>query len=418
MVLLAFLPEIAVFLMLIMMGTQLPQIGPFLILGEFAIVGALFVFRTTTFIDALTRWWWMLLLPLIATLSALWSDLPVVSVRYGAQFLFTCFAGVLLARLMTPRRYLLTLHVALFVFCILCIINGRQGTTFDGMVLIGLTGSKNQMGLASQLLMLSAVAVLLMQKTPRPIRLIALLSLPLSAYLVLGADSATALLMSVGGVAAVCGLWLAQRLPPGGRLGALIGAAIIIAPLSALIPEALSFINHFVFDTLNKDPTLTGRTFLWQSADVLIQRRPLFGYGYQAFWMGNSVDAIAIREAMGVTDGRQFHFHHQFRQVLVDTGLIGLIAFLWLLVAVAFGHIRQVLLRPTVETSFFFILFALMVSRAFTDLIINPFNMHTLLFFAAGVYAFWRPEKAPVQAQQAGMIWRRLATWQRPLAQR
>ena len=416
MVLLAYLPEIATFLLLIMMGTQLPQIGPILILCEFALVGLLFVFRTTTFIDALTRWWWLLLLPIIATLTALWSDLPMVSVRYGAQFLFTAFVGVLLARLLPPKRYVLTLHVALFVFCILCILNGRQGTTFDGMVLIGLTGSKNQMGLASQLLMLTAVTVLLMQGVPRLVRWIALASLPLSAYLVLGADSATALLMSAGGVVAICGLWFAQRLPPGGRLGALIAAAIVIVPLTALLPEATAFVNHFVFDTLNKDPTLTGRTFLWQSADVLIQRRPLFGYGYQAFWMGNSVDAIAIREVMGITDGRQFHFHHQFRQVLVDTGLLGLIPFVGMLLTIAYGHIRQVLLRPTLETSFFFILFALMVSRAFTDLIINPFNMHTLLFFASGVYAFAKPEPVPAPARQT--VFGRPLGLQRPAVQR
>ncbi len=127
MVLLAFLPEIAAFLIFIGMATQVPQIGPYLIVIELALVALLFVFRTTAFIDVVRRWWWLLLMPVIATISGLWSDVPMVSFRYGAQFLLTCFIGVLLAHLMTPKRFICTLLAALFVFCVLCIAYGRQG---------------------------------------------------------------------------------------------------------------------------------------------------------------------------------------------------------------------------------------------------------------------------------------------------
>ncbi|MBC7769564.1 MAG: O-antigen ligase family protein [Phycisphaerales bacterium] len=400
MVLLTFLPQIAAFLLFICMATQVPQVGAMLILVEVALVGLLFVFRTTAFIDVLKRWWWLLLMPVVATMSGLWSDVPSLSFRYGAQFLFTCFVGVLIACTLSPRRYIGVLLVALFVFCILCIAWGRQGTSADGMVLIGLTGSKNQMAYAAQVLLMAATAVLLMQGSGWFLRGVALLSLPLSVYLLAGTNSATAVLMAFGGSAVLLALWWSQRLPPGARLGALIVSAIVLAPLSLLIPEAIEFTNHFVFDTLGKDPTLTGRTILWEHADALIAERPLLGYGFQAIWMGDSADTIGLKRLMDIEDGRQFHFHHAFRIIAVDTGLLGLAPFVISVVLVGLGALKQVLLRPTVETSFFFVLFVLMVARAFTDAIIGPFSVHTLLFFGACVYAFWNAQPAEQTASQ------------------
>ncbi|MFO1017436.1 MAG: O-antigen ligase family protein [Hyphomonadaceae bacterium] len=406
MVLLAYLPEIAAFMMLFMMATQLPQIGALLILAGFGLVGLLFVFRTYAFADAFRRFWWLLLFPLIAALSGLWSDLPDISFRYGAQFAYTCFVGVLLACVISPRRYVQVLVVALFFFCLACIAYGRQGTSATGMVLIGLTGSKNQMGYAGQLLMLAGVAVLLMRNTPQWVRVIGMLALPLGGYIVWGTNSSTAVLMAFGGIAVLWALWFSERLPPGGRLGAIIAGVIMFAPLLLLLPEAIAFGNHFLFDTLGKDPTLTGRTFLWERADQLIARKPLLGYGFQAIWMGDSTDTIGLKRLADIEDGRQFHFHHQFRIVAVDTGLLGLVTFVGAMIFAGLNTIRQMLLRPTVETSFFFVVFALMVTRAFTDQIIGPFNMHTLLFFAASVYAFWRPERA-VQTNAAPPVWQR-----------
>ncbi|MGE0741564.1 MAG: O-antigen ligase family protein [Hyphomonadaceae bacterium] len=401
MILLAYLPEIAGVLLFALMATQVAEIGPYLILVDLALVGMLFVFRTRTFLETLARWWPVLLAPALALASTAWSEAPMTSLRYGAQFLFTCLIGVVLARLMTPKRFVCAFLVSMFIFCLACLAYGRQGASAEGMVLIGLTGSKNQMGFAAQLLIMSGLAVLMMRDIHAALRWLAVLALPLGVALLLGANSATALLMAAGGSAALVGLWFAQRLPPGGRLATLVGGLLILSPLALLAPEINAFINHFVFDTLDKDPTLTGRTFLWQRADDLIAQRPLLGYGYQAIWMGDSTETIALQRLTGMTDGRVFHFHHQFRQVAVDTGLAGLLAFVGMVLAVGFAALRQTLLYPSVATSFFFVIFMLMIARAFTDTILQPFNMHTLLFFAACTYAFWRPQAAAIGAQQA-----------------
>ncbi|HET6216259.1 MAG TPA: O-antigen ligase family protein, partial [Acidobacteriaceae bacterium] len=42
----------------------------------------------------------------------------------------------------------------------------------------------------------------------------------------------------------------------------------------------------FLFTLLGKDVTLTGRTGIWSAVLDSISKRPLLGYGYQAFWLG------------------------------------------------------------------------------------------------------------------------------------
>lgn len=405
MILLSYLPEMGVFLLLNLFATQMPQYGKFMLVGAFAVVGLLVLRYSRVFLDALLRWWWLLAMPILCVASALWSDQPSISARYASQFLFTCVVGVALARMLKPDRYVVVVLISLFFFCLLCLVNGRVGPSVTGPVLIGLTGSKNQMAYIAQTLLMAGIAVLLMRDIARPIRWLAMAALPLGIFLVAGTNSATALLMAVGGSGLLMALWFAQRMTAGGRIGLVVFALLVLAPITALTPEITEIVNEFLYDTLDKDPTLTGRTLLWERADALIAQRPLFGFGYQSIWLGDSTETIALKRLTGVEDGRLFHFHHQFRQIAVDTGLLGVFAFVAALVVVAGAYLRRVFVAPDVGTSFFFVMFALIVSRAFTDLIVGPFALYTLFFFASGVYAFWRPEDAAQQRALLAPIW-------------
>lgn len=405
MLILKYLPEISGVLIFMMMATQLPSVGKYLILIEFALVGLLLLRHTKVFLDAAVRWWPVMLAPILAVISTLWSEMPMVSLRYGTQFLFTAFTGVLLARLLTPKRFVCAFMVAMFLFCIGCIISGRGGPSAEGWVLIGLTGSKNQLGYAAQGLLMAGLAVLMMRNIAAPLRWIAIVSIPLGAYLVLGSNAATALITAAAGCAVIGVFWIGQRLQPGGRLAAILGCALIMTPLVALAPEIERGINHFIYDTLDKSPTLTGRTDLWAVADDLVSRRPIQGYGYQAIWLGESTDTIALMRMTG-QDGRMFHFHDQYRQIAVDTGWIGLSTFIALVVFALIVGVRQFLLYPSMATSFLFVTLVLYVVRGFFDVMLGPFSLHSLLFYSTVVYAFWRPQEAEAAAEPA-LNWRR-----------
>lgn len=397
--LLAVLPEIATFFLLIISTTQRFEIGTLLVVAQLALAGVLFLLRPRSALETAVKWWPLLLVPILCVASAMWSTAPSETLRYGAQLLFSSFLGVHLARLMTPRRFAVVFLLAMFVFCILCVLDGRQGPAAEGLVLIGLTGSKNQLGFAAQFLLLSGLTGLMLNGVTLLVRWVALLAIPLALYLLVGSHSATALLMGAAGSLVLITFWVTQRLPARARLVTLIGALVVLAPLLALLPEATAALDHFLFDTLNKDPTLTGRTVLWQRADELIAQRPILGWGYQAIWMGDSFETIGLKRLTGMTDGRVFHFHHQFRQIGVDIGIVGLVCFVGALVASSLAGLRQALLTPHPATSLFFVLFALMIARAFTDTVLAPFSVHTVMFFVSSVYLFWRPAQAPAEAQ-------------------
>jgi exopolysaccharide production protein ExoQ len=59
----------------------------------------------------------------------------------------------------------------------------------------------------------------------------------------------------------------------------LLGALSVVTVMIVATPDLL-------LSVLGKDSSLTGRTGIWSAAIDSISRRPLLGYGYQAFWLG------------------------------------------------------------------------------------------------------------------------------------
>jgi exopolysaccharide production protein ExoQ len=61
--------------------------------------------------------------------------------------------------------------------------------------------------------------------------------------------------------------------------------ALLLVAFSAAVVVIVIW-PDFLFNLLGKDVTLTGRTGLWSAVIESIAKRPLLGYGYQAFWLG------------------------------------------------------------------------------------------------------------------------------------
>jgi exopolysaccharide production protein ExoQ len=167
---------------------------------------------------------------------------------------------------------------------------------------------------------------------------------------------------------------------------------LIATPLVALAPEITDAVNHFLVDVLGKDPTLTGRTYLWARADEFIALHPVLGHGYQVLWLSDSADTTGLLRWAHVSDGRAFNFHHTYRQVAVDIGLVGLGVFIATLAASGIALARKYVVTPSVASTFFLTMFILLLATGFTELIVNTFSTHTILLYVCMGYAFWRPK--------------------------
>lgn len=88
-----------------------------------------------------------------------------------------------------------------------------------------------------------------------------------------------------------------------------------IATIMVLQPDVL-------ISLLGKDATLTGRTEIWDAVMGSIVKQPLFGYGYQAFWLGFKGESYRI--ILTVTWALA-QAQNGFLDVTLEMGIVGLI---------------------------------------------------------------------------------------------
>jgi O-antigen ligase len=69
------------------------------------------------------------------------------------------------------------------------------------------------------------------------------------------------------------------------------------------------------------DSTFTGRTIIWDFANSEIARRPLFGWGYQSFWLVGP-DAPSVVEAPGFVKDMP-NSHNGYYDTTLELGYVG-----------------------------------------------------------------------------------------------
>ena len=106
-----------------------------------------------------------------------------------------------------------------------------------------------------------------------------------------------------------------------GRLAVFFLALVVLNTFS--IGQLFSPDIAALTDRLFADPTFTGRTEIWQVALDWIPKRPLFGFGYGAFWL---TDELMFATSM-VKDGGAAadHAHNAVLNLAVTTGFPGAI---------------------------------------------------------------------------------------------
>jgi O-antigen ligase len=94
-----------------------------------------------------------------------------------------------------------------------------------------------------------------------------------------------------------------------------------------------------IVEKLMSDPTFTGRNDIWEFALDHVAQRPIFGFGYQAFWgTPELVNSWIWTESWGY---RASDAHNGYLNIAVMTGLVGLaLAVGWVFVQPFIDHVR------------------------------------------------------------------------------
>jgi O-antigen ligase len=278
-----------------------------------------------------------------AGVSILWSDYPLISFKRWVKALGDVLMVMVVASDPFPRRAIeATLkrcaYVLIPISVLFCKYYEHLGRAFDAWgnsFYTGVTTDKNMLGYLLFAFGLFFAAEFIaggsLHREVRPRwsrwsdRLIQLMFLIMIGWLMLLADSQTAFMSLLVGVAVLLG----SRLTVVRRHFVLCSAIMLI---TAVFVEMSFSISANLIEGAGRDVTFTGRTGLWQT--VLSEPvNPLIGTGYASFWLGERL----LRYWAMYPTSPPIQAHNGYIEMYLNQGLIGLGLLTCLLVA---GFIR------------------------------------------------------------------------------
>jgi len=340
--------------------------------------------------DAFARNSALALFALFALLSVTWSDFPLASFRRWLRELGTYLMVLVvlsdtrpLDAIGTLLRRLSYLLIPLSVVVIKYFREISVGyDPWSGRAFfVGVTGGKNSLGvlcLVSGLFFfwdtLRRWADRKSKRTQR-ILLVNATFLAMTLWLLNLSDSATSKLCLLIGWLIITAVHIRLGRANPARLKILIPGVLI----TGLLLELVFTTSDTVAELLGRDPTLTGRTEIWKAL-LNMDTNPLFGVGYQSFWLGSRLSAVWAVLKMPINEA-----HNGYLETYLNLGLLGLSLLVGLLIA----SYRMICRRLTVSLHFASLSLAFwtilvvynMTERAFE----NSLPWFTFLLFAVGL---------------------------------
>jgi exopolysaccharide production protein ExoQ len=338
--------------------------------------------------EIIARRWLLLLIPAIALCSVAWSDYPSVAARHTAELLMTVLGGLLLSASPRPVGVLVGAWAAFGLFMVASLALGHsvavgmQGPT----AFSGLNNGKNFFGTAAAMAALMSAFVLFV--SIRRVSWIGMVcaaaALGFEVYLSYLARSAGATIALALAMAAFVAISCLGAFRPKIRV---FFSGFILALLAAAGAWAYTFsgsVTARALDLFHKDPTLTGRSYLWYRAWQIIRERPLLGRGFESFWVQGNIDAEGFWQYAQLPGRTGFNFHNTLIELLIQFGWIGTSLVLAVFVIASLALLRRAMRAPSLITAFYLALIVFNLARTpFESLAPSSVDVGTLLMITA-----------------------------------
>lgn len=254
----------------------------------------------------------------IALISFLWSDFPDWTLKKGITTFQTTSFGLYMASRFSLKEQLEMLGWALGIIAVFSLLFSVAfpGAAIEAGVNAGSwRGPFVQKNILARMMVLASIVFLLLALENHRRRYLLWGGLGLSVLLILLTGSKTALLLFLT-IVILLPLYKALRWSDTILIPLLI--TLIVIAGSILVIVVGNWENILL--GLGRDPTLSGRTTMWEVAIELIAKRPWLGYGYQGFWQeGGGAEVIWKEEGY-----KPPHAHNGFINIALDLGLTGL----------------------------------------------------------------------------------------------
>jgi O-antigen ligase len=321
-------------------------------------------------------------------ISALWSDLPTVTLRRSAALFGTTIFAMYLAVRINPREFITLLAISLGFVAVESLmlvflvpeyaIHSRSNIGAWS----GALGQKNIFGRTMVLSMLVMWAVLPQARAYKPIVWSLIL---LSLFLVVMSQSRTSWIVGVG---------LLLSLP---FLRYLRGARVVMTMRLVVVAiVGLGGVGYLVLQfaddglaLLGRDATFSGRTDIWNAAINVGLENPWLGSGYRTFYTSGLTNRLQIGNG-----------HNSFLDLWLELGTVGLVLFIASLV-VAISRTLNRLTQSDDRRGLWYVMFMIfmmvfgMAAQVFPDHGTIPWVMYvTIILYLTPMGSVIQPERA------------------------
>ncbi|WP_425419575.1 O-antigen ligase family protein [Oricola indica] len=277
-----------------------------------------------------------------AAMSLLWSYAPAISFRRLVLQVIVVLSVILPSALATDRDRMLERILAVIVMAVVLNFVVVLATPPGPLGHEGIYDHKNTLGS----MMMFAICLCLYGAATRrgTLRIVFLACVVMAFVALVESRSKTSLGLAVM-MPALTFMAIAIARPVRMNVAAFVLFAAVFAIaawfyISALTGYTFADMSMLLFG----DTTFTGRTIIWEFVLDVISRSPLVGQGYAAFW-GVGAGSIVDTEAPALV-ARLQQAHNGFLDVFVETGLIGLIILLALIVATLLSAAKSLERQP------------------------------------------------------------------------
>jgi len=368
------------------MSTTMPfgWAAPLRYLAAAYFAGSMIIFARQT-MPATLRAWPTFLIPILCVVSALWAPSASEAIRKGVLFGLTAMVAIYAASRLSGRQILTVFLIGETIAAALTLV---QPNIVNG-AWTGIFGQKNFLAVHMFILFTCSMAIALDRPSNRLLRLGAIGMVVVSMFVIIMAKSATTTMLLIGAGAALVGHALfwgpASRIR---HMRTLIGLAVgVLAIAVVLVVFGLMQFDaeSSLLEALGKDSTLTGRTYLWATAERVMAKHPLTGVGADGFWRANLGAANSITEYFFYERFTKFSFHNSYLENGVAFGYPGFWATFFLACWALWRTAMNWLRNQTIINAAFLVMAIMIIvrSNAEIDLALEFAGTAVLLFIGA-----------------------------------
>jgi exopolysaccharide production protein ExoQ len=357
-------------------------------------------------LKAIFSFWLPWIYVLFAAMSVLWSHYPAWTLRASTQFVFSTGVFLVMVHALPAKSFLTVYLSALLLTDAASVADPRMAWNTQGLAMIGTFGSKNAFGTTQALLIQVSVWVLLDHGQRGLMRALALIGVIGGSVLIVASLSVGAVVPLFGALACSLLAFNLRHFPPRSRVVCLCAGALLTAILCSFLIVFGDELFQAGLQLTGKSADLSRRTELWDVAKQMMQKHPIGGVGYQAFWQPGNPYAEDLWRRMN--NRGPLGFHNLWYQSGVDLGYIGLGLALLTVAITAIEVVRWTVRSASPASCVFlgYVLFIILRSTVEVDLF-GQFSFAQAMFLAAFVYARQSRERYETERRIRMGRWRR-----------